>query len=163
MERLLIIPFPHYFSQEERDSSIIEKLEAEADKIFSLMIDECGEYSKRGMPNIPDFWNVDKKEMLTGIVYYSFVMETYSKTDRTDKEVRIPLQNVFEDYKIWCKSQLPPITPRMIKIVVDNINLPNITDLVKDEKMAIIRALRIVLDIHREHSGSQYYIRAIRK
>lgn len=98
LRRLVTIPFQHIITEEERDEHISEKLEKDADKIFSMIVRELQEYTRKGLYSIPKHFTTTRLELLVGSKVCTFLIQEYEESENQSTTGQ-ELQRSFQE---WC-------------------------------------------------------------
>jgi len=106
LRRLVTIPHFHVFQEKDRDRGMVEKLLAEKDAIFSLLVDEMRNYREDGLIQIPDHWKEGQAQLLAGDAMFTYISESYTKTDGSTIDLRIAMRVIESKYIEWCQAAM---------------------------------------------------------
>ena len=149
--RTYIVPHPHRFTAEEqaeRAYTIKEELDAEADKIFSLMVDECRKYleavndKKPGLLPMPEHWKTDQARLLAGDLYYAFVTANYIPAEESPGHENdiVTWNETYLKFIEWGKTLEPQYLPSVVYKQIPGE--PDRLVLSRAEKMAVNTAFK---------------------
>ncbi|NCB02101.1 MAG: hypothetical protein EOM67_08045 [Spirochaetia bacterium] len=108
LRRLLTIPFPHKFNEEDKNKNFKDDLLQEKDEIFSMIIDELRAYLKEGLRPLPEYCKTTQNELLAGFEYTSFITTYLERTNGEKPDQRLTRNQLEELYIGWCaKNDIP--------------------------------------------------------
>ena len=104
-DRVLFVPWLRYFSKEERDLKLTEKLQKEAPGILAWLVRGCLTWQQQGL-NPP-------QEVKAAVAEYrteqdsvaQFLAGGLDKADPKDKTLKVKSSELFEWYETFCKSE----------------------------------------------------------
>lgn len=158
MRRMVGIPFAHVFSGSERDPAIVDKLLADKDAIWSMMIRALRDYLREGLVPLPR--HCDASRMIAGEAVIAFLAAS------TTPE---PLPNsagvkgsVLQDYYLtWCMGEGFDVPTRRKNIIGPSGSPDTCIVLARSEVTRLYAAARARYGSFRAADGEHFRLRFV--